>query len=289
VFVPSGDDSQQIRLYRNSREDVLFTAIAAPGVTFDQTVTLDALAGDRFLVAIAASGPTATGATDLGLHLTISATNMPFPSSCQLALAFEVQTGSNVIDLCSAAVLSLRRVPQGTLAPLTRTNGPFFEQGSAARITDGTHFDELAGTSLDHAGGLTLQFWIQQSRAIPIEGVWAFSDLDPDVFTGIGIALFPSGPVPPAIEVTGHSNGALVRASAPFPDVLRWQFVRVVHSTTGIAVCVNGVRVASADGPSALGETFNTPVLGSEQFASIARFDGQLDDVRAISGTLPCE
>ncbi|HEV7555144.1 MAG TPA: hypothetical protein VGO00_06820, partial [Kofleriaceae bacterium] len=49
--VPDGEPPQQIRLYRNSREDVLFTGIAAPGSTLENAITLDALAGDRFLVA----------------------------------------------------------------------------------------------------------------------------------------------------------------------------------------------------------------------------------------------
>lgn len=288
AFAPGGDP-QQIRLYRNSREDVLFTGVATPGGTLDQTVMLDALAGDRFLVAVAASGPSGGGATDLGLHLTISAVNAAFPSSCQLALAFEVRTGSNVVDLCGGAVYSLRTVPDGTLAPLTLTAGPFFEQRNAARITDGTRFSEITTTkTLDHADGLTLQFWMQQAKPIGVEGVWPFSDLDPDFFTGIAIALFPTGPAPPAIEVTGGNGTAFVQASAPFPDVLRWQFVRVVHSATGIAMCVNGVRVASVGPPISLGKTFNSPSLGSEQSPSFARFDGHLDDVRAITGALPC-
>ncbi|HEX4420829.1 MAG TPA: hypothetical protein VH165_23095, partial [Kofleriaceae bacterium] len=48
AFIPGGGNDQQIRIYRNSREDVLFTGTAAAGTTLDQAVTFDALAGDRF-------------------------------------------------------------------------------------------------------------------------------------------------------------------------------------------------------------------------------------------------
>src|SRR5690606_31269169 len=47
----------RVRLYRNSREDVLFTAAAAPGAAVAHTITLDALPGDRFLVAIEPGDP----------------------------------------------------------------------------------------------------------------------------------------------------------------------------------------------------------------------------------------
>jgi hypothetical protein len=290
AFLPAGD-SQQIRLYRNSREDVLFTGIAAPGATLDQTVTLDALAGDRFLVAIAASGATGGGATDLGLHLTITATNTAFPASCQLALDFESQTGSNVIDLCGGAVYSLRRVPEGTLAPLNRPAGPFFEQGKAGRITEGTHFSQL-GTSktLDHTAGLTIQFWMQHAVPIGVQPVWPFSDHDPEFGSGVAVTLQAVGQVAPMIDVTGFADGSFVHAVGPYPlEVMRWQFVRVVHTATEIALCINGVRVAEVAATNAAIPTVNAPVLGSEQFPSLATFDGSLDDVRAITGALPCE
>lgn len=290
AFLPAGD-SQQIRLYRNSREDVLFTGLATPGTALEQTVTLDALAGDRFLVAVAASGPTGGGATDLGLHLTVTATNSAFPSSCQLALGFETQTGSSVIDLCQAAVYSLRRVPGGTLAPLTRGAGPFFEQGSGARIPEGTHFAQIAGNkTLDHTAGLTIQFWMQHAVPIGVEPVWPFSDHDPEFGSGIAVTLQAVGQVAPMIDVTGFADGSFVHAIGQFPaDVMRWQFVRVVHTATEIALCVNGVRVAAVAATNAAIPTVNTPLLGSEQFPSVATFDGSLDDVRALTGALPCE
>lgn len=290
AFLPSGD-AQLIRLYRNSREDVLFTGLATPRQPIDEMVTLDALAGDRFLVAIAASSPTAGGATNLGLHLTISAMSVPFPSSCQLALAFEVQTGSNVVELCRGGLYSLRLLSTSGLAPLMRVPGPFFEQGYAARINDGTHFIEVTQKTLSHADGLTVQFWVQQASVIGIDAVWPFSDVDPDFGTGVGVAIVPFGPSAAQIAATAFSDTTTLYefVMAPLPAANRWHFVRVVHTATGIAMCVDGVRVASASGQSRLGPTTEPPVLGSEQYSTFAHFDGTIDDVRAITGALPCE
>jgi hypothetical protein len=288
AFVPDGD-SQQIRLYRNSREDVLFTAVAAPGTLLDQMVRLDALAGDRFLVAIAA-GPSGGAATDLALHLTISSTNTAFPSTCQLALAFESQTGNNVVELCRGAVYGLRRVPGGTQAPLTRSAGPYFEHGSAAQITDGTQLTEITGDKLlDHSAGITIQFWMLLDVPVGVEPVWPFADHDPEFGSGLGVSLQAIGPVPPALDVMGFADGAFVHAAANLPDVLRWHFIRIVHTQAEIALCIDGVRAAQVATTNAAFPTVNAPVLGSEPFASVARFDGALDDVRAITGALPCE
>jgi len=61
VFMASGAD-QTIRLYRNGRPDALFTGVATAGKPLEQTITVDALAKDRFLVAMA---PMAAGASDV--------------------------------------------------------------------------------------------------------------------------------------------------------------------------------------------------------------------------------
>jgi hypothetical protein len=95
--------------------------------------------------------------------------------------------------------------------------------------------------------------------------------------------------VPPALDVMGFADGAFVHAAANLPDVLRWHFIRIVHTQAEIALCIDGVRAAQVATTNAAFPTVNAPVLGSEPFASVARFDGALDDVRAITGALPCE
>src|SRR5262249_32314878 len=91
-YLASGAE-QKIRLYRNSREDVLFTGPATAGLLVEQTIMLDALPGDRFLVAMAPSGQ---GATDVAIQLVISSAGAVFPSACQLALGFAGATGNTV-------------------------------------------------------------------------------------------------------------------------------------------------------------------------------------------------
>jgi len=65
-----------VRIYRNSREDVLVTATAMPGVALDREITVDALAGDRFLVALA---PEAMGAGNVAVQLFVNNTGAVFP------------------------------------------------------------------------------------------------------------------------------------------------------------------------------------------------------------------
>ena len=80
MHVPAGGLGQTVRLYRNSREDVLFTATADPGATISHTITVDALAGDRFLVAMA---PPAAGQIDIGVQLFVVGANATFPTECR--------------------------------------------------------------------------------------------------------------------------------------------------------------------------------------------------------------
>lgn len=291
AFLPSGDD-QVIRLYRNSREDVVFTGVARPGMRLEQTVLLDALAGDRFLVAVSASSPTAGGATDLGLHLTINAVSASFPSTCQRALAFEVQTGNTVQDRCQGEVFALFK-DSGTQGQLFLKGGPFVEQGYAADLSTGTHFLDISGDALAHEAGLTVQLWVELKDVVGFDPMWLFSDLTGDG-AGLGIAIASNGTAVPVIVAAAYSGqpfeAAHVEATAPFPLPQQWHFVRVVHTDGEVAVCVDGARVASAAVVNSVHlKTFEHVALGTEGGSALSHFVGELDDVRAITGALPCE
>jgi len=78
-----------------------------------------------------------------------------------------------------------------------------------------------------------------------------------------------------------------------YPYIGSWQFVRVVRTGGNVYVCLNGQRVAqlavNPDLPSSF-KTYHPPALGIEDSPSLsgAVFDGMFDDVRAITGALPC-
>src|SRR5262249_32798137 len=78
AFMASGTD-QAIGLYRNGRPDSLFTGVATAGTLVEQTITVDALAKDRFLVAMA---PTGAGASDVAIQFIASSAGMLFPQAC---------------------------------------------------------------------------------------------------------------------------------------------------------------------------------------------------------------
>src|SRR5262249_27645372 len=143
AFVPSGVD-QSFRVYRNSREDVLITANATVGSMLARAIVLDALAGDRFLVAVA---PNAKGASDVGLQVFAAPTGARFPSACQIAASFSAVTGNTVDNLCGSPIThnTFGNVDDSDVpsAPVLAT-GPYAELGNAAdltaNLTAGTYF-----------------------------------------------------------------------------------------------------------------------------------------------------
>lgn len=300
AFVPSGAD-QTIRLYRNSREDVLFTGIATAGTALAQAITLDALAGDRFLVAVA---PTGNGAMGVGLQLYVNATGTQFPSTCQIAVPFEGASGNTTTDVCHGTrfTQSLYSSPS-TITPVMLGMGPFEEQGLAADIVAHNYLqgDQDPSRVLDWSRDMTVQLWARLRSTPGTPGAWLFSDVDPDSGGGIDIWIAPSlGFEAPRLVVRACAELSSIagcvtfgQTSTPYPDGDSWQFVRVVRSGINVNVCLNGKKVTSFTGnlsPSPEVKTFNSPNLGRDASpSSDAFFDGWLDDVRAITGALPCD
>jgi hypothetical protein len=286
VFVPSSGD-QTIRLYRNSREDVLFTGVATAGSALARAITLDALAGDRFLVAVA---PTGGGAADVGLQLFVSDPGMAFPSTCQLALPTPTAGGSVVKDACSGADF-IHFDDQNSPAPFSPSSGPFQEQGGAFDNPAGTYLKDLREAVLDHAGDLTMQFWVRVRSVVSTSNAaWLFSDLDLNDSGGLGIAIVPGAS--PMIDVATCSSSSPVscaHATTAYPNDGNWHFVRAVVTGGKLHVCLNGTHKASVSASDEL-TTSVSPYLGKDVDPSAAGsfFDGWLDDVRMITGVLPC-
>jgi Concanavalin A-like lectin/glucanases superfamily len=292
VFVPDGDD-QTIRLYRNSREDVLFTGTATAGVRLDHEITLDALGNDRFLVAIVPTG--SGGVSDVGLHLTASDAGVRFPASCQLSLRFESVTGNSTPDLVCQSSLFTHVSSMGTSTALMLGAAPFLEQGNGVKIPLGTYLKDFASTdALDHSKDTTVQFWVRLNAFDGLNAAWPFSDLDVDHGGGLGVSITqgvsPGSALISAKMCTDPMGPVFAEAAGAYPVDGGWEFVRAVHDGTSLRLCVNGSTVMSTS-VGTVPKGMYPPDLGKDAQAlpGDAHFDGSLDDVRVISGALPCD
>jgi hypothetical protein len=287
AFVPAGDD-QTIRLYRNSREDVLFTQIATAGTPVAHEITVDALPGDRFLVAVA---PTGNGTADVGLELFASAAAKAFPSTCQLALRFDdLPVGNSVTDvICLMGALTHLSMT-GTSTALALAPGPFTELGSSAINPGGTYLHDFqTAKAIDYSQDVTVQLWANLKSYVNGGRASLLSDLN-TAGSGIEIAVLP-GP-PDMITVgTRTTTSTVVQATGPYPGIGAWHFLRVVRTATNLRVCVDGALAGSLDTTPLLTPATHLPDLGKDlQLPSaMASLDGDLDDVRVITGALPCE
>ena len=285
AYVATGA-SQTIRLYRNSREDVLFTTIADAGAVVTHSLTIDALAGDRLLVAVA---PTGAGATDVGIQLFVSAAPASFPSTCQLALEFASDTGTTIHNSCG---VELSSVDDATGAPTAGmvTGGPFAEQGRAGLLAANDYY-QSAG-NLDRMSDTTTQLWIKQTANVAGNPAWFISDLDLDNGGGLGIDVAQpamGGSLIEALTCVTATPLDIEGVSGSYPEDHAWHFVRVVSSGGQLALCLDGQKVQSKPfGPL---KTTYPPYIGKNVIWTPAGafVDGAVDDVRVITGALPCD
>jgi Concanavalin A-like lectin/glucanases superfamily len=283
AFVPDGADLQQILVYRNSREDLIYAGSALPGDLFERSLEVDVIPGDRLLVSLA---PSAGGATDVGLELFLS--NTGATSRCQVAVDFEQASGNTVPAQCGGAFTYFEYEPTQVEQPPVLAAGPYPELGKAASIPTNHFFKGV--DLLDKTGDFTLQYWMRVNELDSIYDGWAVSDLDLDNGGGIGNAIYQRAEV--RLDTTiGTTDATYVGANVEFPNLGKWQFVRVVHADGKVSTCLNGKRVTSFD--LAAGKLkSNFPLhLGKNVRWSpqVAAFIGSLDDVRAFSAALPCE
>ncbi len=284
--VLASGDSQAIRLYRNSREDVLFTGTLDANSTVTTSLTLDALAGDRILVAVA---PSAMGATGIGLQVFVSDTGAKFPSDCQLALEFAPITGTEVVNACSAMLTSQHyddTNDDNVDLPLKEMPSVFPELGYAGQLNAGDLYDGLA--VMDRTGDTTTQLWIQQTSFVD-EAAWFFSDMDLDSGGGVGIDLGQDDSGNPVIETFTGTVGAVAGITAALSDPTGWHFARTVYSQGTMTFCVDGKKVGTMAMPSL--KTAYPVWLGKDHdWTPVGGFAvGLVDDVRVIKGALPCD
>jgi len=286
AFLPAGDD-QTIRLYRNSREDALFTGTASAGTTLADEVTVDALPGDRFLVAIAPAG---NGAADVGLQLFISAADQAFPSTCQLALRFDdLPVGNSVTDVLCLQGAFTHTASTGTSTPLMLAPAPFSQLGSSGIVPSTTYLHDFASSKfLDYSRDVTVQLWVNLASFVNAGRASVFSDLAA-AGAGIELAVLPGAPNMVA-TATRTTASTLVQATGPYPPLGAWHFLRVVRTAADLRVCVDGALAANLDAPPVMAAAQHLPDLGKDLQATAnqASLDGNVDDVRVITGALPC-
>lgn len=291
VHVPSGSLAQSVRIYRNSREDVLVTAPALPGITLDRAITLDALAGDRFLVALA---PEANGATDVAIQLFVNTTGAVFPSKCQLALDFSSAVGNDVDNLCGADLTYNDYSQTVEPVPPVLAAGPFPELGQAADITADHYYKGTA--ILDRTGDSTIQMWVRHDALIDPYGAWVFSDEDLNSNGGLGAVIYTGSGNVRTLDISTCIDGnssplQFASESVPYPADQAWHFLRVTHTGGTVSICIDGRKVGGFAAPAAsLVSTF-APRFGKNVIWTPAGafFDGGIDDVRAFTTALACE
>ncbi len=293
VHVPTGNPEQVVRIYRNSREDVLATATAMPGVTLDRAITLDALDGDRFLVALA---PDAMGATNAAVQLFVNTTGAVFPSKCQLALGFSTATGNDVDNLCGAALTYNDYSQTVEPVPPVLGAGPFTELGQAADITVDHYYK--GSDLLDRTGDTTIQLWVKHDALIDPYGAWIFSDEDLNNGGGLGAVIYNAGGSVRTLDVvtctcTGPpcNSPTFAIKSVSYPSDQAWHFIRITHTGGMVNICIDGRKVGDfAVAATDLVSTF-APRLGRNVIwtPAGAYFDGSIDDVRAFTTALTCE
>jgi hypothetical protein len=286
AFIASGAD-QEIRLYRNSREDVLFTGVATGGVALDHAIVLDALAGDRFLLAVAPRG----GGAEVAVQLFANATEAVFPSTCQIAVSFSAATGNTVDNLCGTDFThALYDGDMETPPPLAA--GPYNELGTAADLTGDAFYK--GATILDKTQDITVQLWVKLRGYVEVYDAWLFSDMDLNTTGGLGISI--TNDVTPLLDVgttltaTPTSN-TFLDALTPYPTDGGWHFIRVVHSRGTVAVCLDGARKTSIEVPAGFLRSTFVPYFAKNAVWSPqgAFVDGELDDIRVLTGALPCD
>lgn len=288
--VLSVDVDQLVRVYRNAREDALFTATARAGQLLAQTVTLDALAGDRFLVSVGPTGAGGPGAAQVGVKLFASDTGA-FPSSCQLAIPFDIFGATSTADVCKGGVISDHTTAAALTAPVI-VNGPIPEYGHAADLKATNYFVRDAGF-VSWASDVTAQLWVKL-RGVPTAEAYLFSDLDPDYGAGLNLSFIdvggrPSLHVVACNGVTGAMNIAVFGdAIAAFPNDGAWHLVRAVRAGGQLRVCVDGVKLAGYAVHDPLPQNPYLPYLGSADLSTNPSLDAMIDDVRVVNGALPC-
>lgn len=285
AFIPESATVQQLLIYRNSREDLLFAGPALPGETFERTLFVDAIPGDRLVVSLA---PTSSGPVEIGVELFIS--NVGTTSRCQIALDFEPGkvAGNTMTGHCGDPFTFYEYEPNNVEQPPVLADGPYPELGKAASIASNHYFK--GANVLEKGDEHTWQYWMKINALDPIYDVFVVSDMDLNTYGGIANGVYQRATTNFDTQIGNETD--YLGANAEFPHVGKWAFVRLSYANGKLATCINGKRFAPSIDVTATKLKSNFPLyLGKNVVWSsqVAVYDGLLDDVRVLSAALPCE
>jgi hypothetical protein len=286
VHVPVSGTEQTVRVYRNAREDSLLTQAVTPGMTFERAFTLDAIKDDRFYLALS---PTGQGAQQIGVHFYVNATGETFPMTCQVALQFSSPMATSTDNACG---VDYNFFNNGAAANWALGTPAFPELGTSGDITMDKWFE--GGDVIARAGDTTTQLWLRHDAFVSTYNALVFSDLDLDYTGGLGIYVISSTPPKLYVEtctLATQTELGFASGTAPYPDDHAWHFVRVVHTNGTVKICLDGKRVASYVLAAGKMQSMYHPWLARNLFWTPQGgfFDGAIDEVRVITGALPCD
>jgi hypothetical protein len=286
VAVPPGAGEHQVRLYRGSREDLLYSGVATPTNALEASITIDALAKDRILFALTPTSPV----QNVGVQMFVSGTADTFPKACQLAVAFSSPQGNNVDNLCGGDV-GYENYTTGPIAPTLGT-GPYTEQGMGADITPDNFYK--ATNIIDRAGDTTLQFWMRLDGLVDPYAAWIVSDMDLDDIEpgGLGVGIYVNAGLKLEVSTCTSGNPLMFEgAEMTYPSDGAWHFIRVVQKGTMVTGCIDGKRELAFAAPAGSLQSKYQVRFGRNVIwtPSGAFFDGGIDDVRVFNTALPCD
>jgi hypothetical protein len=287
VDFPANAAEHTVRLYRNSREDSLFTGVGQSGGSVSTSITVDAFNGDRFTLAIA---PTGAGSSDLPVKFFVNGTGMTFPQDCELGLQFSAVATNSITNLCGQGIGYYHDNGDNTASatPPALTTGPFAELGMAGSITFDNFF--WGDVALDRSGDSTLQFWYQH-RSFSSSGAVLYSDQNCDTAAGGGLAIYryTTGNQLGIQTCTGISTTDYRDATYAYES--QWHFIRIVHYQGKVNLCVDGTKLTTL--PVAAGKLASPtlPHIGKNvDYSPVGAFvDAAMDDFRFLTTALPCD
>jgi hypothetical protein len=272
---------QTLRIYRNTREDLIGHITLEPHVEATLDLTLDATANDRFLFAVGPAEPVA-----------IAAQFSPTDGQCALALRFDAITTKEVEDDCQGLIWEgkyLDEMTSGDIVPTTIAS-VIPELGSAIQFSAGDYLGYPAAPALLYNSSFTIQWWMSfPGDVFPTFESAAYSDAANSGVLGVTAFVEPDGSL---VVRFGGQYPFATEFPTGIPMDADWHHIRLVRNIAdeSFKICIDGVQAAQPFS-SAGNETPNKlPWIGGRYHTlEPPYFNGAMDDVRVVYRALPCE
>jgi hypothetical protein len=277
-----GAAPQEIRVYRNTRADLLYHSIVDPGEETPLDLSIDVLAGDRLYIAVSES---LAGERE---PVAIAAQLSPAGRFCPFALRFDEVTTPALLEECGGRTYTARRITSSSVGSVIRpmtVPSVIAPHGTAIRFNKGDYLLPGEG-SLDYSGSVSVQWWMR----FPEPGEFAlndetvvFSDTDDTGALGLDVVVSTDGRVKPLFD--GESS---LFVSLSDHEWHHFRFVRDADANM-MYVCRDGHYIASRYLPATNVTSNHLPYIGHDGGLLAPYFNGVLDDIRVVYRALPCE